>query len=79
MAKQNVTFLGYYNGTGKNGNPFSIAYFYGADSSVKGFRSLNFFLNDDDLKKKIFDLKPLTECVADIRYISKQNVLIDIF
>lgn len=65
----------------KNGKPFYMAHFYGKDrftsNETTGYRAYPYFI-DESLYLKCKGFAPLSKVTADIRYINKSDVLLDI-
>lgn len=76
---ETVKFLGSSSFVSKVGNPcymVHIARPFDARFGV-GYKAESFLVPDFEYNK-VKDCKPFSDCVADIRYINKQDVLISI-
>ena len=55
-----MKYLGSEEGTNREGKPFFVV------GLLQGFASERIFINDDDLKKKLKDVKPYSDCICDL-------------
>ena len=55
-----MKYLGFEEGTNREGKTFFVV------GLLQGFSSERIFINDEDLKKKLQAVKPMSDCVCDL-------------